>query len=251
MKSRKIGSSLRMVLVTTARFNEVIEIGDPVSQAKIYQAQLADELIFLDLDARSENRNTMVDVVKKAAEEVFMPFTVGGGVNNIDDFSRLLNNGADKVSVNTTAVNDPSLITKASEFFGAQCVVVSIDYKKDSNGEYSVWINGGKEKVYMNPIDWAIEAERLGAGEILVTSIDRDGTAQGLDNELTSNLVKYIEIPIISAGGCGLAKHFIDGFKIGMVDAVSAGSYFSSKDQNPMQARSHIKNAGIPVRTIT
>lgn len=251
MKSRKIGSSLRMVLVTTVKFNDVIEIGDPVSQAKIFQAQLADELIFLDLDARAENRNTMVDIIKKAAEEVFMPFTIGGGVNTIEDFSRLLNNGADKVSINTAAIKNSSIITKASEFFGAQCVVVSIDYKKDSDGQYSVWINGGKERVDINPIDWAVECEKLGAGEILLTSIDRDGTAQGLDNEITSELVKHVNIPVISSGGCGLAKHFIEGFSVGKADAVSAGTYFSFKDQNPMQARSHIKNAGIEIRTIT
>ena len=174
MKASRFGSSTRMVLVTTYQYGDVIEIGDPVSQAKIYEAQAADELIFLDLDAFANNRATMVDVVKRAAEEIFMPFTVGGGVRSIEDFRKLLSNGADKVSVNSAAVAKPDLIDKASAMFGAQCVVLSIDYCKEEDGQYRVWTRGGKVKTHLNPVEWAMEGERRGAGEILLTSIDRD-----------------------------------------------------------------------------
>lgn len=239
-----------MVLVTTIQFDEVIEIGDPVSQAKIYEAQAADELIFLDLDASSENRDTLVNVVRRASEEIFMPFTVGGGVRTIKDFRTLLSNGADKVSVNTAAIENPDLINEASEFFGAQCVVVSIDCRKSTDG-YRVWIRGGKIKTELDPIKWAFEAERRGAGEVLLTSIDQDGTRRGLDLELTRQVAEAVSIPVIASGGCGLASHFIEGLTTGKADAISAGTYFSFKDENPMQTRSQISNAGIPIRRHT
>ena len=251
MKPTRFGSRSRMVLVTTIGFGEVIEIGDPVSQAKIYEAQAADELIFLDLDASSENRETLVDVVKKSAEEIFMPFTVGGGVKTIEDFRKLLSNGADKVSINTAAVENPALIDKASEVFGAQCVVVSIDYRKTENGEYRVWTKSGKTETNLEPVAWAVEAEKRGAGEILLTSIDRDGSRRGLDLELTRAVADAVSIPVITSGGCGMACHVTDGFIKGKADAVSAGTYFCFKDENPMQTRSQIKNAGIPIRLYT
>jgi cyclase len=248
MKASRFGSSTRMVLVTTYQYGDVIEIGDPVSQAKIYEAQAADELIFLDLDAFANNRATMVDVVKRAAEEIFMPFTVGGGVRSIEDFRKLLSNGADKVSVNSAAVEKPDLIDKASAMFGAQCVVLSIDYCKEEDGQYRVWTRGGKVKTHLNPVEWAMEGERRGAGEILLTSIDRDGTRRGLDVELTRLVVESVSIPVITSGGCGLAAHFVEGFIVGKAAAVAAGTYFCFQDQNPMQTRAHIKNAGIPIR---
>jgi imidazole glycerol-phosphate synthase subunit HisF len=251
MKRTQFGVLSKMVLVTTINFNETIEIGDPVSQAKIYEAQAADELIFLDLDARIEGRDTMVNVIKRAAEEIFMPFTVGGGVDTVEDFRLLLRNGADKVSINTAAVKTNDLIFQASEIYGAQCVVVSIDYRKEKNDDYYVWINSGKEKTDLNPVDWAIEAERQGAGEILLTSIDCDGKKQGLDLHITQLVSEAVSIPVITSGGCGAARHFIEGFKNGMADAISAGTYFSFKDENPMQIRSQINNAGIPVRLHT
>jgi cyclase len=240
-----------MVLVTTVNFREVLEIGDPVSQAKIYQAQFADELVFLDLDASSENRKTVVGVIRKAAQEIFMPITVGGGVKSVDDFRELLSNGADKVSVNTACVEDPHLIDKASEVFGSQCVVLSIDFRKDKDGEYRVWTHGGKIKTSLDPLEWAVEGERRGAGEILLTSIDRDGTRQGLDLEMTRRVVERVAVPVITSGGCGLASHFVEGFLAGKADAVSAGTYFCFKDENPMQTRSRIRNAGIPIRLLT
>jgi len=249
MKKSRFGG--RMVLVTTVRFDEVMEIGDPVSQAKIYQAQAADELIFLDLDATAENREPVADVIRRAAEEVFMPLTAGGGVKSLDHFRMLLENGADKVSINTAAVEDPGLISRAAEAFGAQCVVVGIDYRRNADGGKKVWIRGGRTATGLDPVEWAVQAERLGAGEILLTSIDRDGTREGLDLETTRRVVDAVTIPAITSGGCGLASHFAEGFVAGKADAVSAGTYFCFKDENPMQTRSQIKNAGIPIRIQT
>lgn len=248
MRESRFGSHSTMVLVTTRRFEEYIEIGDPVSQAKIYEAQAADELIFLDLDASKDNRKTLIDIVRKAAEEIFMPFTVGGGVTSLDDFRILLSNGADKVSINTAAVENPGLINSASSAFGSQCVLLSIDYRKNANGQYSVWIKGGKTRTDLDPVEWAIEGEERGAGEILLTSIDRDGRRNGLDTELTRLVVESVSIPVITSGGCGLASHFVEGFVEGKADAVSAGTFFCFKDENTMQVRAHIKNAGIPIR---
>lgn len=251
MKKSRFGSSEKMVLVTTISFDKVIEIGDPVSQAKIYEAQAADELIFLDLDASFDDRNPILNVIKQAAEQIFMPITVGGGVRSVDDFRRLLSSGADKVSINTAAVENPDLIKVASNIFGAQCVVLSIDYRKDKDGKYYVWIKGGKIKTDLSPVEWAIEGEKRGAGEILLTSIDRDGTRNGLDLDVTRKVVDSVSVPVITAGGCGLATHFVDGFLVGKADAVSAGTYFCFKDENPMQTRSQIKNAGVSIRMHT
>lgn len=235
-------------LVTTIQFNKVIEIGDPVSQAKIYESQAVDELLFLDLDARVENRSTELSVVKKTSEVIFMPFTIGGGINTVEDIRNALSNGADKVSINTAAVKTPEFISKAATIFGKQCIVVSIDYKCDENDTYSVWINNGREKTILHPVDWAIQSEKLGAGEILLTSIDRDGTRKGLDVNITKLVTDAVSIPVITSGGCGLAAHFVEGFLRGNADAVAAGTYFCFKDENPMQTRSQMKNAGIPIR---
>jgi len=248
MKQSRFGSTPKMALVTTIQFGETMEIGDPVSQAKIYEAQAVDELIFLDLDASAENRDVVIDVVRQAAEEIFMPFTVGGGISSLSDFRKVLSNGADKVSINTSAVENPDLINKAAEVFGSQCVVLSIDFRMDENGNYSVWTRGGIVKTDLNPIKWAVEGERRGSGELLLTSIDRDGTKQGLDLVLAKKISEQVSIPIIISGGCGMAKHFVDGFIEGKADAVSAGTYFCFKDENPMQTRAQIKNAGIPIR---
>ena len=241
----------QMVLVNTNKFDKVKEIGDPVSQAKIYQSQVVDELIFLDLDARKFSRPPNFEIIRNASEEIFMPFCVGGGVNSIDDFSLLLNNGADKVSINTAAFLNPKLIKESSDIYGSQCVVVSIDYSLDLNGNYFVYIEGGKTKTSKSPLDWAIESEKNGAGEILLTSIDRDGTGNGIDMNLTKKIVDSLNIPVITSGGCGLSSHFSDAFLKCNVSGVSAGTFFSMRDQNPIQTRSHIKNAGIKIRTKT
>lgn len=251
MKRSRFGGKTRMVLVTTVKYDEVIEIGDPVSQAKIYEAQYADELVFLDLDASSDDRDTMVAVIQSAAEQIFMPITVGGGVRSIADFRRLLSHGADKVSVNTAAVENPELIGEAAAIFGAQCVVLSVDCRREADGSYRVWTRGGKTPTAWDPVAWAREGERRGAGEILISSIDRDGTRSGLDVELTRQVVDAVSVPVVASGGCGLAEHFVDGFKGAGADAVAAGTYFCFKDENPMQVRARIKNAGIPIRLNT
>jgi cyclase len=250
LRVSRVTAGRRMVLVTTRQFADAAEIGDPVSQAKIYESQAADELIFLDLDASAEGRPTMTDVVRRAAEEIFMPFTVGGGVRSVADFRTLLSNGADKVSVNTAAVARPDLINEAADAFGAQCVVLSIDYRRDPRGCYGVWVRGGREATVLDPVAWAVEGVRRGAGEVLLTSIDRDGSRGGLDLELTRRVAEAVSVPVITSGGCGLASHFAEGFKAG-AEAVSAGTFFCFKDQNPMQTRAHVRNAGIPIRLHT
>jgi cyclase len=251
LKSVAIGKSQKTVLVTTVQFGPAITIGDPVSQAKIYEAQAADELIFVDLDATNEKRSVMIDIVRRAAEEIFMPLTVGGGVRTLEDFRLLLANGADKVSVNTAAVEHPGFIDDASAAFGASTVVLSIDYRRAPDGAYCVWTHGGKTPTRLDPVQWAVEGERRGAGEILLTSMDRDGTRQGLDVDLTRRITDVVSIPVITSGGCGLTQHFVDGFLHGRADAVSAGTYFCFKDENPMQTRAQIRNAGIPIRIHT
>lgn len=248
MKTSTHGRSDRKVLVTTIQFKETLEIGDPVSQAKIYEAQAADELIFLDLDASAEYRKPILEMIRRAAEEIFMPFTVGGGVQSIDDFRDLLSSGADKVSINSAAAKTPDLINEASDVFGAQCVVLSIDYRTAENGNSRVWIHGGRIETELDPVAWAVEGEKRGAGEILLTSIDRDGMRCGLDLDLIRRVAEAVSIPVIASGGCGAASHFVEGFQLGKADAVAAGTYFCFKDENPMQTRSQIRNAGIPIR---
>ncbi len=238
----------RMVLVITKQFGEFIEIGDAVSQAKIFQDQGADELIFVNIDRIEKNINLLSRVIAKVSEEIFMPITVGGGVNDENDFRLLLSNGADKISINSIAVNNPSIITRTSEKFGAQCVVVGIDYKLDIDGHYKVFIDNGNKNTGINPVEWAIECEKLGAGEILLTSIDNDGMRKGLNTEITKCVVESVSIPVITSGGCGIAQDFSDGYLIGNADAVSAGSFFAHRDQNFMQTRSQIKNSGINIR---
>lgn len=241
----------QMVLVITYGFSKITEIGDPLSQAKIYEAQAADELIFLDIQAGKNGIKRLAKVARKAAEEIFMPLTLGGGVQTLDDFRILLSNGADKVSINSAAVDTPQLITNAASMFGDQCVVLSIDAKINPNGKYTVWTRGGRKDSGLNPVQWALQGQKLGAGEILITSIDSDGSRKGLDIKLTRAVSEAVSIPVITAGGCGLAKHFVQGFIEGGASAVSAGTYFCMKDENPMQTRSQIKNAGLPIRIMT
>lgn len=238
----------RMVLVITKQFDQVIEIGDAVSQSKIYQDQGADELIFINIDRINKDITKLSLIISKVAKEIFMPITVGGGVTSEDHFRTLLINGADKISINTQAFLQPEFITLASEKYGAQCVVVSIDYKKNNKGDYKIYINNGQTETNMNPVDWALKCESLGAGEILLSSIERDGTSQGLDLEITKLVSESVKIPVITSGGCGLAKHFSDGYIIGKADAVAAGSFFAHRDQNFMQTRAQIRNSGVNIR---
>lgn len=249
LKTSQFGKQPKMVLVTTVGYAHVIEIGDPVSQAKIYEAQAADELLFLHIDQKG-GWEPLLSLLRATTEEIFMPFTVGGGVKTLEDFRVLLSNGADKVSINTAAIESPRLIREAADAFGSQCVVVSIDFKKEPDGTFSVWKNHGKVKTPLTPLQWALEAETQGAGEVLLSSIDRDGTRSGLELPLIKTVSEALRIPVIASGGCGLAQHFVDGFLETSVCAIAAGTYFSFKDENPMQTRARVRNAGIPIRTI-
>jgi cyclase len=238
----------RMLLVTSKQFSDYTEIGDPVSQSKIYQDQGADELIFINIDQRQSGISKLSEIIRKVSEEIFMPITVGGGVRNEQDFKLLLSNGADKISINTVAIENPEIIKETSQKYGAQCVVVSIDYALNNEGDYRVFTNGGKTETSWNPLEWAIKCEELGAGEILLTSIDRDGMKQGIDIRITSQIAHQLKIPIITSGGCGIASHFSDAYLLGGADAVAAGTFFAHRDQNFMQTRSHICNAGVNIR---
>jgi len=246
LQLKRAAADGRYELVTTIGFSSEIKIGNPVSQAKIYQAQNVDELVFVDLDSSGPNRE-LLDLLQKTTENIFMPITIGGGVRSIEGFRVLLKNGADKIAVNSSASRTPELLTAAAAQFGSQCVVASIDFKKMDTGRYGVWIDGGTISTGRDLLDWARECEDLGAGELLLTSIDRDGSKSGLELDAIRQVVDRVSIPLIVGGGCGVSSHFIDGFKAG-ADAVTAGTFFCHQDQSPMQCRSHIKNAGFPVR---
>lgn len=243
--------SKKPVLVITKQYDQIIEIGSPVSMAKIFQAQGADELIFTNIRPEVTPYRELREIINRVSEEIFMPITVGGGITDTQQFRELLTDGADKISINTAAIKNPGLITEASAIFGAQCVVVSIDYRKETDGSYRVYSNGGTQITGLDPVQWAMEAERLGAGEILLTSIDHDGMRDGMDNQLNRLVCEAVSIPVIVSGGCSLPQHFIDAVKIGKADAVAAGTFFAFKDQSFMQVRSHISNAGIDIRVYT
>lgn len=238
----------KLVVVITKQFGERIEIGDPISQAKIFQDQAADELIFLNIDREFGGIDTLSEIVDRLSEEIFMPLTVGGGVKSEDDFRLLLSHGADKIAINTIAVENPDFITKVSKRFGAQCVVVSIDYKLENDGNFYVFSNCGKIKTMLDPTLWAKEAERLGAGELMLTCIDNDGMRNGIELELTKKIIDSVKIPVICGGGCGLAAHFSDAIKYTNADAICAGTFFAHRDQNLIQTRSQIVNSGVDIR---
>ena len=236
-------------VVKGVNFENLIDAGDPVAQAKFYYEQGADELCFLDIAASEENRGVILDVVKKVAEVCFFPFTVGGGIKEIQDFSNLLKCGADKVSVNSAAIKNPNLISEASNKFGAQCVVVAIDAKKNSSGNYEIFTHGGKVPTGIDAIEWAKKAEALGAGELLVTSMDKDGTKSGYDLELLQKITSQVTIPVIASGGVGNLEHLRDGIKAG-ASAVLAASIFHFKEYSIKQAKDFLNQNGVAVRTI-
>ncbi len=218
-------------VVKGVRFVHLKDAGDPVETAKAYEKQKADELVFLDITASHEGRETLIEVVRKVAENIFMPFTVGGGIRNIEDIRALLNAGADKVSINSAAVNDPGLVLRASRRFGSQCIVVAIDAKKrvDSKSgrpKWEVYTHGGRKPTGIDAVKWAKRAEKLGAGEILLTSMDCDGTKDGFDIPLTRAVASAVKIPVIASGGAGKKQHFFDVFKSGKADAALAASIF-------------------------
>lgn len=252
IKHRRIGSSVRPVLVTTKRYSEVLDVGDPVSQAKIYEAQLADELIVLNIDGTQiAGDDVILQLIERLASETFMPLAVGGGVRTVEDFALLLERGADKVCINTAALTNPDLIASAADRFGAQCVVVSIDFRIDPSGKPRVHVASAQQPTQLEVLEWATRAADAGAGELLLTDADRDGTGGGLNTAVCCAVADAVSIPVIAAGGCGLAEHFVDGFLRGNAEAVAAGTFFCFRDQNPIQTRAHIRNAGIDIRMET
>jgi cyclase len=234
-------------VVKGVNFENLIDAGDPVAQAKFYYEQGADELCFLDIAATDENRDVILDVVKKVAQVCFIPFTVGGGIKEIQDFSNLLKCGADKVSVNSAAIKNPKLISEAASKFGSQCVVIAIDAKKNESGNYEVFTHGGKKPTGIDAIEWAKKVTYLGAGEILLTSMDKDGTKSGYDLELIKKITSQISIPVIASGGVGNLQHLAEGVKAG-ASAVLAASIFHFKEYSIKQAKEFLDEQKIAVR---
>ncbi len=234
-------------VVKGVNFVDLRDAGDPVELAARYDEEGADEVVFLDITASSAGRNTMVDVVRRTAEEVFIPLTVGGGVRSVEDARRLLRAGADKVAVNTAAVARDALVEELSTEFGAQCVVVAIDARRAARG-FEVYTHGGRKPTGLDAVSWAAECERLGAGEILLTSMDRDGTRDGFDLELTSAVVAACNVPVIASGGVGTLEHLVEGALQGGADALLAASIFHFGEFSVRQAKAHLAAAGVAVR---
>jgi cyclase len=234
-------------VVKGINFENLIDAGDPVAQAKFYYEQGADELCFLDIAASEEDRGVILDVVKKVAQVCFIPFTVGGGIREIQDFSNLLKCGADKISVNSAAIKNPNLISEAANKFGSQCVVVAVDAKKNAIGDYEIFTHGGKKPTGIDAIKWAKEAEKLGAGEILLTSMDRDGTKSGYDLDLLKKITSQVSIPVIASGGVGNLQDLADGIKAG-ASAVLAASIFHFKEYSIKQAKDFLAEQKVAVR---
>jgi cyclase len=235
-------------VVKGVNFVDLVDAGDPVEQAKIYDREGADELCFLDITASSEDRATLYDVVARTAEQCFMPLTVGGGVRSVDDIRRLLLAGADKASINTAAVARPALVKEAAEKFGSQCIVVAIDAKQAGPGRWEVFTHGGRRETGIDAVMWAKRMAAYGAGEILLTSMDRDGTKSGFDIALTRAVADAIPIPVIASGGVGTLDHLVAGIRDGHATAVLAASIFHFGTYRVAQAKAHMAAAGIPVR---
>lgn len=235
-------------VVKGVNFLNLRDAGDPVEIAKLYNTAGADELVFLDITASSEARGIMIDVVARTAEEVFIPLTVGGGIRELSDFRDILNVGADKISVNSAALKRPELISEAAWRFGSQCVVVAIDAKRRLDGGFDVYLNGGRVNTGKDAVEWAAEAEKLGAGEILLTSMDTDGTKDGYDVALTRAVSDAVGIPVIASGGAGRLEHFAQVITEGGADAVLAASLFHYQELTIMEVKQYLQSMGIPVR---
>ena len=236
-------------VVKGVNFVDLKDAGDPVEIAKAYDAAGADELVFLDITASSDQRGTVGDMVRKVAECVFIPLTVGGGIRTVDDFRALLREGADKISINSSAINTPELIRDAADKFGSQCVVVAIDAKKRQDGSgWNIYKNGGRVDVGIDAVEWAQKVERLGAGEILLTSMDCDGTKAGYDLELTKAIAESVSIPVIASGGAGKLEHFKDALTEGKADAALAASLFHYKELEIRQVKEYLAGEGVSVR---
>lgn len=235
-------------VVKGVRFVNLRDAGDPVECAIAYDAQKADELVFLDITASHEKRPILLKVVQQVAESIYIPFTVGGGIRGVGDIRDLLKAGCDKVSINTSAVKNPELVREASERFGSQCIVVAIDAKKNDKGGWTVYTRGGREPSEKDAVEWAREVEKFGAGEILLTSMDRDGTKEGYDLKLTQAVSEAVNIPVIASGGAGKLEHFRDAFVSGKADAALAASLFHFGELTVGQVKEYLKKEGIAVR---
>lgn len=236
-------------VVKGINFINLRDAGDPVEVAAAYDKAGADEVVFLDITASSDNRGTVVDMVRKVAEKVFIPFTVGGGIRTVDDFKALLREGADKISINSSAINTPELIGNAADKFGSQCVVAAIDARRREDGSgWNVYKNGGRIDTGLDAVEWAMKANQLGAGEILLTSMDCDGTKAGYDIELTRMIADNVSIPVIASGGAGTKEHFYDALTEGHADAALAASLFHYKELEIMDLKNYLADKGVSVR---
>ena len=236
-------------VVKGVNFVDLKDAGDPVAIAAAYDKAGADELVFLDITASSDGRDTVVSMVRRVAEQVFIPFTVGGGIRTVDDFKALLREGADKISVNSAAIDNPKLISEAADKFGSQCVVVAIDAKRRADGSgFNIYKHGGRLDCGIDAVEWAIRAQELGAGEILLTSMDQDGTKAGFDIDLTKAISDAVNIPVIASGGAGKKEHFKDALTIGGADAALAASLFHFKELEIKDLKTYLRNEGIPMR---
>ena len=235
-------------VVKGINFISLRDAGDPVENARVYDQQGADELTFLDITASHEKRDIILTVVERTAEEVFMPLTVGGGIRNLEDIRNLLNAGADKVSINTAAVNNPGFVREAAEMFGSQCIVVAVDAKRTGNGRWEVYTHGGRRQTGIDALEWVKKMEGMGAGEILLTSMDCDGTKNGYDIKLTRNVSDLIDIPVIASGGAGTLEHLYDALMGGNADAVLAASIFHYREYTIREAKEYLREKGICVR---
>ncbi|HAE75018.1 MAG TPA: imidazole glycerol phosphate synthase subunit HisF [Alphaproteobacteria bacterium] len=235
-------------VVKGVNFTNLVDAGDPVEQATYYDSQGADELTFLDITASNENRDILYDLVQKTAEVCFMPLTIGGGVRNLEDIRKLLLAGADKVSINTQAVQNPEIVKDAAEKFGNQCIVVAIDARKVKNGKWEIFTHGGRNATGLDALDWSRKVSQLGAGEILLTSMDRDGTKDGFDLELTKMVSDSIPIPVVASGGVGNLDHLVEGIVHGHASAVLAASIFHFGIHTIVEAKEFMKRKGIPIR---
>jgi imidazole glycerol-phosphate synthase subunit HisF len=243
-------------VVKGVQFVDIRDAGDPVEVAQVYDREGADELVFLDITASYERRKIILDILARTAEQVFMPLTVGGGVSSLEDMRNLLNSGADKVSVNTAAVKEPTLVQRAALRFGSQCIVVAIDARRvqdtidgpGSGPRWQVYTHGGRTPTGLDAVQWAVEMERLGAGEILLTSMDRDGTQEGYDLELTHAVSSAVSIPVIASGGVGTLEHLYEGLTQGRADAVLAASIFHFRTHTVQETKAYLAVRGVPVR---
>ena len=235
-------------VVKGTNFVSLRDAGDPVELAAFYDLEMADELVFLDITASSDGRSTMVDVVRRTASQVFIPFTVGGGIRSVDDIRTMLHAGADKVSLNTAAVKEPGLIADGAKSFGRQCIVLAVDVKRSGAGKWEVYINGGRTPTGLDVLEWIRRGVDLGAGEILLTSMDCDGTKDGYDNELNRAVSELVEVPVIASGGAGALEHFAEALTNGKADAVLAASVFHYGEFSIRQTKEYLRSKGIEVR---